>query len=40
MEHKFLVELDESLQYTKLQIFEGFLKWFQCKILNAATNSL
>lgn len=28
MEHKFWVELDGSLQYTKLQIFQGFLEWF------------
>jgi hypothetical protein len=32
MEHRFLVELDSSSQYTKLQIFEGFLEWFECKI--------
>ncbi len=29
MEHKFMAELYESLQYTKLQISEGFLEWFE-----------
>ncbi len=40
MEHKFLAELNGSLQYTKLRIFEGFPKWFECKILNLITNLL
>jgi len=40
MEHKFLAELDESLQYTELWIFERFLEWFECKILDSATNLL
>jgi len=40
MEHKFLVELDRSSQYTKLRIFNGFLEWFEYKILNLATNLL
>jgi hypothetical protein len=38
MEHKFLVELDNSSQYTKLWNFEVFSKWFECKILNVTTN--
>jgi len=40
MEHKFLAKLDGSLQYTKLQISKGFLKWLECKILDLATNLL
>jgi hypothetical protein len=40
MEHKFLVELDGSLQYTKLRIFEGFPEWFEFKISNSTTNLL
>jgi hypothetical protein len=40
MEHKFLVELDRSSQYTELRIFNGFLEWFEYKILNLATNLL
>jgi hypothetical protein len=39
-EHKFLVELSGSSQYTELQIFEGFLEWFKCKISNSTTNLL
>jgi hypothetical protein len=39
-ENKFLVELDDSPQYIKLQNFEGFLEWFECKILDVATNLL
>jgi hypothetical protein len=40
MEHKCLVELDGSLQYTKLWISEGFLEWFECNFLDSATNLL
>jgi len=40
MEHKFLVELNGSLQYTKLWISKGFLEWFECKFLDLATNVL
>ncbi len=40
MEHKFLVELNDSLQYTKLWDFEKFLEWFECKISNVTTNLL
>jgi hypothetical protein len=40
MEHKLSVELHGSLQYTKLWISKGFLKWFEWKILNLATNLL
>ncbi len=40
MEHKLLAKLDGYLQYTKLQIFEGFSKWLECKILDLATNLL
>ncbi len=40
MEHKFLVKLDGSLQYIKLWNSEGFLEWFECKILDVATNLL
>jgi hypothetical protein len=29
MENKFLVELNESLQYNELQNVKGFLKWFE-----------
>ncbi len=38
MEHKFLAILNGSLQYIKLQNFEGFPKWFECKISDVATN--
>jgi hypothetical protein len=37
MENKFLVELDDSTQYIKLQNSKGFLEWFECKILDVAT---
>ncbi len=40
MEQKFLAKLNECLQYIKLRIFEQFLKWFECKISNSATNLL
>jgi len=40
MGHKFLAKLNGSLQYTKLQISKGFLKWFECKILDLTTNLL
>ncbi len=40
MENKFLAKLDGSLQYTKLQNFEGFSKWFECKLPYVATNLL
>jgi len=40
MEDKFLVEFDGSLQYTGPWIFKGFVKWFQCKISDLATNLL
>jgi hypothetical protein len=40
MEHMFLVELNRFLQYTELWIFEGFPKWFECKISDLATNLL
>jgi len=40
MEHKFLIELDGSLQYIKLWNSKGFLEWFECKILDVATNLL
>ncbi len=40
MELKFMAKLNGSLQYTKLQIFEGFPKWFECKILDWTTNLL
>jgi hypothetical protein len=40
MEHKFLVELNDLLHYTKLQNFKRFLEWFECKISDVATNLL
>jgi hypothetical protein len=40
MEHKFLIKLDGFLQYTELQISEGFMEWFECKISDVATNLL
>jgi hypothetical protein len=40
MEHKFLAELNGSLQYTELQISNRFLKWFELKISHLATNLL
>jgi len=40
MEHKFLVVLNGSSQYTKLWIFKGFLEWFEYKILDSTTNLL
>jgi len=40
IEHKFLAELNSSLQYTELQNFEGFSKWFECKFSNGTTNLL
>ncbi len=40
MENKFLVELDDSPQYIELQNSKGFFEWFECKILDVATNLL
>jgi hypothetical protein len=40
MEHNVLVEQNGFLQYTKIQNSKGFLKWFECKILDVATNLL
>lgn len=31
-EHKFLIKLDNSLQYIELRNFKGFSEWFECKI--------
>ncbi len=38
VEHKTLVELDDFSQYIKFRNFEGFPKWFECKISDVATN--
>jgi hypothetical protein len=38
MESKFLGQLNNSPQYSKLRNFDGFLKWFECKISNVVTN--
>jgi hypothetical protein len=40
MEHKFLLELDDPLQYIELWNSEGFLEWFECRILDVTTNLL
>jgi hypothetical protein len=40
MEHNFLVEVDGSSQYNKLQISKVFSEWFECKILDSGTNLL
>jgi hypothetical protein len=40
VEHNFLVELNGSLQYTKLQNSKRFLEWFEWKNLDVATNLL
>lgn len=40
MENKFLVELNSSMQYNKLQNFKGFLMWFECNVSNVVTNLL
>ncbi len=38
MEHKFLAELNGSLQYIELQNFERFPKWFERKFSDVPTN--
>ncbi len=38
--HKFLADLNGSLQYTKLWNSKGILEWFEWKILDEATNLL
>jgi hypothetical protein len=38
MENIFLVKRNCSPQYTKLQIFKGFLESFECKISDAYSN--
>jgi hypothetical protein len=40
MENKFLVELNDSPQYIELQNSKGFFEWFECKVLDVATNLL
>jgi hypothetical protein len=40
METKFVATLNNSLQYKKLKNFEWFSEWFECKILDVATNLL
>jgi hypothetical protein len=40
MENKFLVELDDSPQYTKLWKSKRFSEWFEWKFLDAAKNLL
>jgi hypothetical protein len=34
MENKFLAQWNSTPQYTKLENFEGFSEWFECKISN------
>jgi hypothetical protein len=35
-----MAKLDKFLQYSEPRIFEVFLEWFECKILDLATNLL